>query len=176
MDYNNGNRGSYPKGNDYDQRNRYHQNYGNGRVWNDHKDKIQNEEPSYTRLYPLKKDWITIGADKALVEYAERAGKDLADNNLSSSQIRRIYGEIKRIQMGKWEKNKSSFYLLKPKVAYTYGRVKGLDKKKSVGIKYFKDIYDDASQYVTSNETYENFCNFMEAILAYHRANQKKKQ
>ena len=84
---------------------------------------------------------------------------------MSNSQIRNVFGEIKRIQMlGDFNKSKSSFFLLKPKVAYAYGR------KPNRGLKIFKDIFDDASQFVTDDKTYENFCNLMEAILAYHRA------
>lgn len=123
------------------------------------------EAPSYTVDHPIQSAWFTSGADSDLVKYAEQAGKDLVSNKLTNSQIRRIYGEVKRIQMGQWEKNKSSFYLLKPKVAYAYGR------DKSAGMKIFKEIFDDSFQYVSDNKSYENFCNFMEAILAYHRAN-----
>lgn len=124
------------------------------------------ETPNYVTDHPIRKEWITEGADAQLVKYAEQAGIDLKNGNLTNSQIRRIYGEVKRIQMGSWEKNKSSFYLLKPKVAYAYGR-----DNRNMGMKIFKDIFDETSQYVTDDKTYDNFCNFMEAILAYHRAN-----
>lgn len=85
---------------------------------------------------------------------------------LTNSKIRSIYGEVKRIQMGTWEKNKSAFFLLKPKVAYAYGR-----DNKNEGLRIFKNIFDEAVTYVKDDKSYDNFCNFMEAILAYHRAN-----
>lgn len=127
----------------------------------------QNNQPAqkYTVDHPIRAEWFTKGADKDLVKYAEQAGIDLKNGKLSNSKIRSIYGEVKRIQMGTWGKNKSAFYLLKPKVAYAYGR----DKNR--GLEIFKDIFDDAVQYVTDDKSYDNFCNFMEAILAYHRAN-----
>ena len=125
------------------------------------------EKPScYTKEHPILAVWFTNGADADLVKYAEQAGKDLAKCGLTNSKIRSIYGEVKRIQMGTWEKNKSAFFLLKPKVAYAHGRD---DKNK--GLKIFKDIFDEAVKYVNDDKSYDNFCNFMEAILAYHRAN-----
>ena len=89
----------------------------------------------------------------------------MASNGLTNSKIRSIYGEIKRIQMGEFEKEKSSFYLLKPKVAYALGR-----DDKNEGLKLFKKVFDIASDSVSDQKSYQNFCNFIEAILAYHKA------
>ena len=89
----------------------------------------------------------------------------MAENGLTNSKIRSIYGEIKRIQMGEFEKEKSSFFLLKPKVAYALGR-----DEKNEGLRLFKLVFDKASEYVNSQNTYQNFSNFIEAILAYHKA------
>ena len=114
---------------------------------------------------PFNKEWILNGADKKLVDYAEKAGKFMASNGLTNSKIRNIYGEIKRIQMGEFEKEKSSFYLLKPKVAYALGR-----DDKNEGLKLFKKVFDIASDSVSDQKSYQNFCNFIEAILAYHKA------
>lgn len=176
MGYNYDNRSNFPRKNDDGRHNYNGWKDGRGRGRNDHRnnqrDKDQEEEQSYTILYQLKDDWFTIGADKALVEYAELAGKTLAEKRLTTSQIRRIYGEIKRIQMKmekSWDEGKHSFYLLKPKVAYTYGR------EKNVGMLIFKKIFDIAYDKVTDAKSYENFCNFMEAVLAYHKAYTKKK-
>lgn len=117
--------------------------------------------PSY------KSEWIKKGADKEMIEFAETKGKFMAENKLTNSKIRSIYGEIKRIQMG-FEENKESFYLLKPKVAYAVGR-----DRNNEGLKLFKLIFDRAYNDVDLNikETYVNFCNLLEAILAYHKAN-----
>jgi CRISPR-associated protein Csm2 len=67
--------------------------------------------------------------------------------------------------MGEFEKEKSSFYLLKPKVAYALGR-----DERNEGLKLFKKIFDECFEYVTDQKAYLNFCNLMEAILAYHKA------
>lgn len=109
--------------------------------------------------------WIKIGATPRIVTYAEEAGKFMANNNLTNSKIRSIYGEIKRIQMGEFEKEKSSFYLLKPKVAYALGR-----DKDNEGLKLFKLVFDRCFSDVEDQKTYHNFCNLIEAILAYHKA------
>lgn len=110
--------------------------------------------------------WITVEADKELVVFAEKAGKFMAKNDLTNSKIRSIYSEIKRIQMGGFEKEKSSFFLLKPKVAYAVGR-----DKNNEGLKLFKKVFDRCYDDVKDQKTYHNFCNLIEAILAYHKAN-----
>ncbi len=109
--------------------------------------------------------WITKEASPALVQYAEDMGKFMAENGLTNSKIRSIYGEIKRIQMGEFEREKSSFFLLKPKVAYALGR-----DDKNEGLRLFKLIFDEASKSVRDQKSYQNFSNFIEAILAYHKA------
>ena len=67
--------------------------------------------------------------------------------------------------MSEFEKEQSSFILLKPKVAYALGR-----DEKNEGLKLFKEIFDLSSADVTNQQRFQNFCNLMEAILAYHKA------
>lgn len=124
----------------------------------------QTAENKFSELV-FQKEWILTGANSDLVNYAEDAGKFMANNGLTNSKIRSIYGEIKRIQMGEFEKEKSSFYLLKPKVAYALGR-----DDRNEGLKLFKKIFDLSSSSVTDQKSYQNFCSFIEAILAYHKA------
>lgn len=109
--------------------------------------------------------WITSGADNTLADFADKMGDAMVKGELTNSKIRNVYGEIKRIQMGGFEKNKSSFYLLRPKVAYAVGR-----DKNNVGLNLFKEVFDEAVKYVKDDRTFHNFCNLMEAILAYHKA------
>lgn len=107
--------------------------------------------------------WIQEGADKKMVEFAEETAK--AIQKLNRTQFRNIYGEIKRIQSN-YENNASAVFLLKPKVAYAYGRA---DKWQQEKMKKFKDVFDVAIDLVKDKTTFNNFCNLMEAILAYHR-------
>jgi CRISPR-associated protein Csm2 len=114
---------------------------------------------------PYRSEWMRVGADEFLVRYAEQAGEFMAHNGLTNSKIRSIYGEIKRIQMGEFAKEHSAFYLLKPKVAYALGR-----DERNEGLKFFKLVFDRCTQDVNDQQSYQNFCNFIEAILAYHKA------
>lgn len=112
----------------------------------------------------FKSTWISNGADPEMITYAEESGKFMAQNGLTNSKIRSIYGEIKRIQMGSFESEKASFLLLRPKVAYALARDK--DNK---GLQRFKSIFDKSSIVVNDHKSYNNFCDLFEAILAYHK-------
>jgi CRISPR-associated protein Csm2 len=115
--------------------------------------------------FQINPEWIKKQATQEMVSFAEQAGKYMADKQLTKSKIRSIYGEIKRIQMGTFEQEKSSFYLLKPKVAYALGR-----DANNEGLKTFKSIFDQCYPLVVDEKTYKNFSQLIESILAYHRA------
>ena len=164
------------------------QKWNNGKPYVDNKqpqreqNKDQRDTPKnvFNKISFVDK-WITEGADESLVEYANEMGRYMAPQNkadrqcLSKSQIRNIYGEIKRIQLKGIKKDKASFILLKAKVAYAEGR------NKTMGLSLFKMIFDKAWE-VTCKELnsieddnkqkqiYENFCSMLEAILAYQTA------
>ena len=140
---------------------------GNPTFRNDCKGGFSERETADSKFKSLTYDnsWIKNEATGLMVKYSEEMGKFMAKNGLTNSKIRSIYGEIKRIQMGEFEKEKSSFFLLKPKVAYALGR-----DERNEGLKLFKLIFDCCSADVTDQKTYHNFCNFIEAILAYHKA------
>lgn len=120
----------------------------------------------------FKPEWISIGADEEMVKFAEDVGKYMAPLNkydkqaLTKSQIRNVFGEIKRINLKGFDttEGKSSFMLLKPKVAYAEGR------NKTMGLSLFKIIFDVSWKYVVDKKSYQNFCNLIESILAYHKA------
>ncbi len=107
--------------------------------------------------------WIKQGADVDMTSFAEATAKSLSQ--LSKTQFRNIYGEIKRIQSN-YENNKQSIPLLKPKVAYMYARAEARMRKY---IMNFKKVFDAAVDQVSDKASYDNFCCLMEAILAYHR-------
>lgn len=133
------------------------------RVFSDKRDNKDDEIQNIVSEF--RQTWITNGSDKDMISYTEKAGKFMKEKNLTSSKIRNVYGEVKRIQMAGYEKEKTSFYLLKPKMAYALGRdknVKGLD--------LFKRLFDKCFDCVKDEKTYKNFCNFIEALIAYHRS------
>lgn len=126
-------------------------------------------------------NWIIKGADKDMIVFSEKAGDYMAPCGLtkedkkydkqclSKSQIRNVYGEIKRIQFKdiNADETKTSFMLLKPKVAYAEGR------NRTMGLSLFKLIFDDAWNEVSkefNKKEYNNFCALLESVLAYHKA------
>ncbi|MDD4029394.1 MAG: type III-A CRISPR-associated protein Csm2 [Caldisericia bacterium] len=113
----------------------------------------------------FKSAWVSNGADTEMITYAEQEGQYMANNGLTNSKIRSIYGEIKRIQMGSFDSERASFLLLRPKVAYALGR-----DKYNKGLQRFKFIFDNAANVVNDQKSFNNFCDLFEAILAYHKA------
>ena len=109
---------------------------------------------------------ILTGDSEKLIESAKNFGSHLS-KKLSTSQIRNIYGEVKRMR----EFDKNRLNLLRAKLAYTAGRHGDKDRRtgKLVGpIVDLQEVLDEALKKV-NEETFENFKNFFEAILAYHR-------
>ena len=107
---------------------------------------------------------------KSMVEYADNlAGQIYRD--VSSSQIRNSYGTVKKLEMQSVFDNKAyrELLLLKPKLAYARGRT---DAKKKDNFKKLEDALSAAIDAVDVKEpeTFKRFCNFFEAILAYHKA------
>ncbi len=121
-------------------------------------------------------EWVKKGITQEAIKYAEEFGKDLANNRLSTSQIRNVFSEVKNLQMKGAEKfNDTPLLLLKPKLAYSKARkssggnqaaqaAEDLEKVLSKGIDTI------ASAEKNKFELFQNFANFFEAILAYHRS------
>ena len=140
-------------------------NNPNGGNWNSGRGGQQASANDFYSQNRVNNSWITNGVGNDMVDFADKSGKFMANNGLTNSKIRGVYGEIKRIQMATFEKEKAAFYLLKPKMAYSVGR-----DKSNQGLILFKKIFDDCFPLVTNENQYKNFCNLIEAILAYHKA------
>ena len=132
----------------------------------------KNRNESFTKV-PTEdlKAIIVTGDPKKLVEAAESVGKQLA-RQLSTNQIRAIFGEVRQIE-AEWpldsEKARRKLILLKPKMAYR------ARKESGQGVKELVDILDPAVDIVTEKEgeedrRFKRFVEFFEAILAYHKA------
>lgn len=131
-----------------------------------------------------KYKWITEGMDEDGVKFANDFGLYLCDKRtpddkfvgraaMTTSQIRNVFGEVKRIQAkaqgaANFQVYKSDFYLLRPKMAYAEARV--LAKTQDSRIKDFRKIMEFAHKEVKdSKENFQRFVDFFEAILAYHK-------
>ncbi|HPR59065.1 MAG TPA: type III-A CRISPR-associated protein Csm2 [Bacteroidales bacterium] len=117
----------------------------------------------------FKTDWIKIGIDKDCIQFTDEFGRFLKNNQLTTSQIRNVFGELKRIQMKGFKEEKTAFLLLKPKMAYAVARdgKKGLQQLTSVFNKAY-DVVDVEGK--NGPMHFQNLMDLMESILAYHKA------
>ena len=99
-----------------------------------------------------------------LVKEAEQRGQQLKNQGLTTSQIRNIYGAVKKMQMKGGELDTHKLLMLKPKLAYAAKRHGG-------GVDTLKDVLTQAIDHVgTDKDNFNRFVDFFEAILAYHKA------
>lgn len=133
---------------------------------------------------------VRKGVDETTIVFAKEFGKYLAEDTsrqemrngrsitirrekLTTSQVRKFFGEVKRQQMTGYDL--SSFVLLKPKLAYAVGRAKSKENK----IEDFYEVLSKAIDVVISEEkngnsdAFKNFIAIFEAIVAYHKLAEK---
>lgn len=114
-------------------------------------------------------NWIKKGITKTGIEFCDDFGHFLTKQDLSTSQIRNVFGEIKRIQMKGFDNEKTAFLLLKPKMSYAVSR-EGKGGLKLLA-KVFNKAYDAVDVESDQGTTHFNhLVDFMESVLAYHKA------
>lgn len=122
---------------------------------------------------------ISEGDVSLLVDTAKEVGNSLA-RQLTTSQIRNIFGEVRRIQMSwppdaandKVKANEAfrSVVLLQPKLAYQARRERGR------GVEELQMVLDPCIEEIRRAPEdrrrlyFTRFVDFFEAILAYHKA------
>ena len=116
------------------------------------------------------------------VSFAERFGKYLAMQEeaampLTTSQLRKFFGEVKRQQMTGYDE--TEFVMLKPKLAYAVGRAKQNGRMgKYQKIEDFYLVIADAIDKVVKSDdkdkAFNNFITAFEAVVAYHKAAERK--
>lgn len=124
----------------------------------------------------FKTQWITGKLEPESIKYAEEFGKHLCDLQgdrpgrmaLTTSQIRNFFGEIKRIQGQGYDKERTAFLLIRPKLAYAEARI--LSKSGKTRMSDFRKVVEMAHNVVSTSSHFKNFVDFLEAILAYHKA------
>ena len=123
---------------------------------------------SFNAWKPNIKLWVQVDIDKDTISFAESMGRVLKEDGLTTSQIRNVFGEMRKIQMNGFEKEKSNFLLLRAKLAYATKRqqARGMDKFYEL----FCVAYDavDTSSDKASGQ-FDKLLQVMEAVLAYHK-------
>lgn len=84
--------------------------------------------------------------------------------NISTSQLRKIFGEIKYIQSD-FEKNKIRIPLLLPNLAYHVGKNPQLRNLYDE----IKDLLIELSKDINNREKFERFVQIFEIIISYHK-------
>lgn len=123
-------------------------------------------------------EWVKNGINQEAIIYAEAFGKDLAQNKLSTSQIRNVFSEVKNLLMKGPEKfSDAALLLLKPKLAYSKARKSVGGQEAAKAAEDLERVLCKGIDTITSEgevnkkfEYFQNFANFFEAILAYHRS------
>ncbi len=109
---------------------------------------------------------------KLLMDWGYYLGEDDAGGSkkLSSSQIRRFFGAVKKIQAD-FEHSKQEIILLNPKLAYAVGR--DYNKNPRRNNTKIKELYDLLNPLINSinekSDRFRNFVNVFESIVAYHK-------
>lgn len=101
----------------------------------------------------------------------DRSGhpRDQKEAKLTTNQLRKFFGEVKRQQMSGYDE--TDFVLLKPKLAYAVGRAK--DEYAKINDFYY--VIANAIDEVKNEQQFRNFIKIFEAIVAYHKAAEESK-
>lgn len=151
----------------------YQKPYGSGQqksYGGQRRDNPQTEKKDVLKDYGSKiSDWITKGIDKDTIKFADDFGKQIKEGELTTSQIRIVFGEMRRIQMNGYKSQKTDFLLLKAKLAYAVKR----HNKQGLRdfFKLFEKEYDavDKDNDDNGEKHFKNMMDLTEAVLAYHK-------
>jgi len=135
----------------------------------------------------LKIKWINNFDDPEAIDWANRFGIHLANKNdkkkyyeknkvlsqkgrnsnrvpLTTNQLRKFFGEVKRLQMKEF--NLMDIKMLKPKLAYAVARTK--DRNAKIHDFYEQLVY--VIDAIDDEPKFNNFVKIFEAIVAFHKA------
>ncbi|NLF79500.1 MAG: type III-A CRISPR-associated protein Csm2 [Chloroflexi bacterium] len=118
-----------------------------------------------------------VSSAQEIVTAAQAWGEYLKREELKSSQIRNVFGEVRRIEMS-WPVDSHNstaereLILLKPKLAYQAARDPKRDKRTGRGpVKSLEELISPAIDMVQGDrQRFQRFVDYFEAILAYHKA------
>lgn len=123
---------------------------------------------------------VVDGNVEMLVDWADKIGKSLYEQQLSTNQIRNVFGTARQIQL-RWDMDCERSYrdaiLLIPKLGYFAEREKRAKANKSEGMETLQKVLEPALRMMTEpgvspTEKRNRFVRIMElfeAIVAYHK-------
>ena len=114
-----------------------------------------------------QKDGLKTYPIRQLVKQAEEFGSYLKQQRLETNQVRKFLDAVNRLkaelaETGDFSKIETEVVLLKPKLAYAAARQKAA---KPLG-----EVISAAIDKVYSKEDFERLVQFIESIIAYHKA------
>jgi CRISPR-associated protein Csm2 len=115
-----------------------------------------------------------------MVKVAEKQGRELFQNQLTSSQIRLVFGQVRRIEAmwrieGQRDQARKLLILLKPRLSYQAAK-----ESKKLGVGDLASLVTEGIDAVISgsaegiDERFVRFVDWFEALLAYHRTQDEK--
>ena len=120
----------------------------------------------------FKKNWLNK-IEPETIDWAKKFGSTLAnqingkrDTELTTSQLRKFFGEVKRQQIKGYKED--DFILLKPKLAYAVAK----KNKKEARINEFYEVFSKIMNEVKTEKEFKNFIKILEAVVAYHTASE----
>lgn len=130
------------------------------------------EEPAkdYRISARFRPEWITTGVDDACMELCEELAKDMVAKRVSSSFLRNIFGELRRLEAGDFETHRAEFVMLRPKMAYACGRAIERNAWAKEVIDALLEFYKEMAGQVETDAHFKNLVSVMEAIVAFHKA------
>jgi CRISPR type III-A-associated protein Csm2 len=155
------------------------------------KQQQQNSGGGNQKYSPINTEWIKSenGIPKEAVKWAEEFGSYLAKDDgqlkkLSTSQLRKFFGQLKRLQsVGLSKENISELSMLLAHLAYANGRDRKKGGENKTKIKDFVNEISDAIEVIDINgkdiddekikiikKQFKNLVNIVEAIVAFHKA------
>ena len=112
--------------------------------------------------------WMAEGISQEAVAFAEAFGKHLNQKRFKTSQIRKVFGEVRRLEMRGY--NEAAFLMLKPRLAYLRREGSSEAEAFSRVLSAAIDAVVEGSTEAEKHKRFKTFIDFFEAILAYHRA------
>ena len=104
-----------------------------------------------------------------LVKFSDEKADVLAREGLTTSQLRNIFGEFRKIEAF-WDKDKEvskrRLQLLQPKLAYQQKRAPKTARFYAIMTEAIKDVFTPGADI---DKSFRNCMNLMEAIVAYHK-------